>query len=292
MARDLFRQNRFKLERNGATAPRWGIFDYQKDRWHLKSDEFLFLRAKCKKLNTAHWTSPAVLAERERRRAILQDTQNHEGLICHGYPPDSLAEARNFRVEILDHITQHRPNIAVSVWPTVRGPWHGLEWTNRFAVTFTLDLMETRPGYTSILPTTIKVYILATDPQPGTKKAVGRIERARRAWDRIRPRLDATAGYIELLKLYRQTRLIPKHIAKAHTTSLKAQWGQDWVGNAEARTFAMRRAVKYVQRYAICPGCGKRGTLTDTIIGWSCHQCRADVEYTPDAWSLTRGGGH
>lgn len=95
-----------------------------------------------------------------------------------------------------------------------------------------------------------------------------------RTWyyNHVKPELNKTTQWIEILSYYRESGLIPKKVVRRHQNIMYSKFGTQYRNNPEARKYLTKLCFRYIKKYAHCPYCDNKG-FEESILGLECNNC-------------------
>jgi len=91
--------------------------------------------------------------------------------------------------------------------------------------------------------------------------------------NKVMPMVRTTNARVNLLKLCRDSGLIPKSVTKDVKTMCTEFFGRGWMNQSDALSFVTRHLSKWIMTYAVCPSCGAHETFDEDVAGWQCQNC-------------------
>ena len=209
---------------------------------------------------------------------MLSQTEDRFGM---SKVPDSwFNQAKKLEQEIAHE------NLIIIVYPAYKGSWRiGYNWQGSFRVDVRMPMFEnTNPPvfekkavYSRYFISKTIITDLMGEKVYCYKELIPKIQKwLNTVYEKCAPVREASY----LVALYRKSGLIPSHIAKKHSQTIKQrysvvdEYGRSSVdySQKEVRQTIRFLGTNYIRLYSKCPKCEGKG-FVETILGWQCNHC-------------------
>lgn len=157
-------------------------------------------------------------------------------------------------------------DITLNVWVCRRGGWrHGYHATGSIGIKFSWK--DGRHEFSAMKSV---VYRGEYD-----------VQKILKWWLRHNKEYHYSIVKLNALKLYLESKLIPRRIAKAYQAKLRLKYGRygdpTWDEHG-MWTDALEMGQAYVTKHSVCPYCKAKGKFQYNILGFECTECRMTWE--------------
>jgi len=208
----------------------------------------------------------------------LKSIANEKGY--HDIPQEWLEQVRHIAIDFEQYVS---PSINVKASIALRGGWKvGYTWHGRVRLSFSPNVYNLRNNP----PMSHKYIKLDKIGSFGKEETfIHTIAQLQKAWDSVKDRINIYEQGARIISLYRNSGIVKKKVARKISQQAKEKYGVkdqfgrvsiDYYTDKELQRFLLHKFTMRLYNSS-CPHCGTGKPWSETICGWECKECGAQL---------------